>query len=511
MAKYGFYTVQLLSGNLRNLHNLRIDFRFVQPCVVYPIRRRETCYNTDSMSRLLPAELRMSAYRQLPAVDVLAQAAVLHLNGKRPAHALLVETARSVLIEAREAIARGAVPPEQVQLVERVVQQVTQAAQPSLRTVINATGVIIQTNLGRAPLSAAALAAMQSVGAGYSNLEYDLVAGERGSRSVHLETLLCQLTGAEAALAVNNNAAAIYLVLISLAAGREVIVSRGQAVEIGGGFRIPAVLRQSGATLVEVGTTNRTYASDYAAACNPQTALLMRIHTSNFRLTGFVHETPLAEMVQVAHQHSVAVLDDLGSGTLLPTAPHGLAPEPTVQESVAAGADLITFSGDKLLGGPQAGIIVGSRALIGHLKQHPLARAMRLDKTTIAGLEATLQSYRSGRALEEIPVWRMISAPTAQVQQRAQQLVQAVNLPMVSVVACQSAIGGGSLPGETLPSFALALTTEQPDELAQALRNGNPAIIGRIHQGQLLLDLRTVQPHEEPALTQAIWGLRAGG
>ena len=450
----------------------------------------------------------MSAYRQLPAVDVLANAAALHLNGNRPAHALLVATARSVLAEAREAIAGGAVPPEQVQLVERVVQQITQAAQPSLRTVINATGVIIQTNLGRAPLSAAALAAMQSVGAGYSNLEYDLVAGERGSRSVHLETL-CQLTGAEAALAVNNNAAAIYLVLIALAAGREVIISRGQAVEIGGGFRIPAVLRQSGAILVEVGTTNRTYASDYAAACSPQTALLMRIHTSNFRLTGFVHETPLAEMVQVARQHSVAVVDDLGSGTLLPTAPHGLAPEPTVQESVAAGADLVTFSGDKLLGGPQAGIIVGSRALIGQLKQHPLARAMRLDKTTIAGLEATLQSYRSGHALEEIPVWRMISAPAEQVQQRAQQLAQAIDLPMVSVVACQSAIGGGSLPGETLPSFALALTTEQPDELVRTLRNDTPAIIGRIHQGQVLLDLRTVQPHEEAALVAAIRGLRA--
>jgi L-seryl-tRNA(Ser) seleniumtransferase len=281
-----------------------------------------------------------------------------------------------------------------------------------------------------------------------------------------------------------------------------VIISRGQAVEIGGGFRIPDVLRQSGATLVEVGTTNRTYASDYAAAIGERTALLLRVHTSNFRLVGFVHETSLADLAALGQERAIPVLDDLGSGTLLPTAAYGLNPEPTVGESVAAGADLVTFSGDKLLGGPQAGLIVGRRALIEQLKRHPLARALRIDKATIAGLEATLLSYLRGAAMREIPIWQMISAPLEQVQQRAVRLIEQIGAG--KLVACASAIGGGSLPGDTLPSAAIGLAVRNPDSLAKRLRLGNPAIVARIENHHVLLDLRTILPMQEAAVVGAV-------
>jgi L-seryl-tRNA(Ser) seleniumtransferase len=443
-----------------------------------------------------------SAYRQLPAVETLVQAIQRRANGDAPPHDLLVDAARAELEAARRAIAAGAAAPDIEHLTDAALARSRSVIQPSLRPLINATGVIIQTNLGRAPLSEAALRAMREVGVGYSNLEYDLAAGERGSRAAHLAGLLCRLTGAQAALAVNNNAAAIYLALSALAHGREVIISRGQAVEIGGGFRIPDVLRQSGATLVEVGTTNRTYARDYAAAISPQTALLMRIHTSNFKLSGFVHETPLGDMAEVARAHSLAVLDDLGSGTLLPTAPYGLAPEPTVQESLAAGADLVTFSGDKLLGGPQAGLIVGRAELIVRLRSHPLARALRVDKTTLAGLEATLLAYLNGRATSDIPVWRMIAAAPEMLRARAERIAAAIG-GRATVLACASAVGGGSLPGETLPSFAVALGGA-PDDLARYLRQCTPPIIGRIADGQLLLDVRTVLEEQEETLISVI-------
>ncbi len=465
----------------------------------------------------------MSDYRDLPSVERLVQAVQAQAGAMQFRRELLVQAARSTLAVARAELRarqangspandseRDATSPVLQRLVDEVLQRLAALISPSLRPVINATGVIIQTNLGRAPLSQAALAAMQDVGAGYSNLEYDLAAGERGSRTTHLNTLLCQLSGAEAALVVNNNAAAIYLALIVLAAGREVVVSRGQAVEIGGGFRIPDVLRQSGATLVEVGTTNRTYARDYAAAISERTALLLRVHTSNFRLQGFVHETSLAEMVAVGQAHQVPVLDDLGSGTLLPTRPYGLAAEPTVQESVAAGADLVTFSGDKLLGGPQAGLIVGRARLVEQLKRHPLARALRIDKTTIAGLHATLLAYLRGTALEEIPVWRMIATPLDQLQTRAAALAARLTdagCP-ATVQPCESAVGGGSLPGETLPSRAVALAStdmRQPlDALAAALRTSQPAIVARIANEQLLFDLRTVQPEQDDMLYTCI-------
>jgi L-seryl-tRNA(Ser) seleniumtransferase len=465
----------------------------------------------------------MITLRDLPSVDRLVQVVQAQPDSVDLPHDLLVQAARAEVEALRERLrqqlpqeafpAKGAESPAAAvlaQLAHSVRERLAALMQPTLRPVINATGVIIQTNLGRAPLSAAALAAMQTVGRGYANVEYDLERGQRGSRTVHLGALLQQLTGAPAVLVVNNNAAALYLALSALAAGREVIVSRGQAVEIGGGFRIPDVLRQSGATLVEVGTTNRTYARDYATAITAQTSLLLRVHTSNFRLLGFVHETSLAAMVAVGREYAIPVLDDLGSGTLLPTAPYGLAPEPTVQESIAAGADLVTFSGDKLLGGPQAGLIVGRADLIEQLKRHPLARALRVDKTTIASLEATLLAYLRGRALEEIPVWQMIAAPLEQLQSRAVALVaRLADLTHAEVVPCASAVGGGSLPGETLSSVAVALKPGQPtnwtpDTLARQLRAGHPSVIARVADAQLLLDLRTVLPDQDDTLAQCL-------
>ena len=448
------------------------------------------------------------AFRDLPSVDRLIQAARLQLDGA-VGHALLRETVRSELTATRAAL-RSATPIDISldALIARVHARLRRELTPSLRPVINATGVIIQTNLGRAPLSVAAIHAMARVGASYSNLEYDLGQGQRGSRSEHLEGLLTRLSGSEAALAVNNNAAAVYLALITLAAGREVVIARGQAVEIGGGFRIPDLLRQSGAILVEVGTTNRTYAHDYAAALNTRSALLLRVHSSNFRLVGFVHETPLEEMVAVGREHSVPVLDDLGSGTLIPTSQFGLAPEPTVQESIRAGADLVTFSGDKLLGGPQAGLIVGRRTLVEQLRRHPLARALRVDKSTIAGLEATLTSYLHGRATEEIPVWRMIAALQDRLRERAVAL--ATQLDRLGLHAepcpCQSTVGGGSLPGETLASFGVRVNPglQGADALAAELRRGTPAIVMRINEGQLLFDLRTVDPEEETVVIERL-------
>lgn len=423
-------------------------------------------------------------------------------------HELIRDAARAMLAQARAAIAAGSPPPSLPALAAAVHAELATNFAPSLRPLINATGVVIQTNLGRAPLSAAARAAMQAVGAGYSNLEYDLAAGERGSRHVHLESLLVRLTGAEAALVVNNNAAAVYLALIALAAGREVIVSRGQAVEIGGGFRIPDVLRASGATLVEVGTTNRTYARDYEAAITERTALILRVHASNFRLIGFVHEPELAELAEVAHKHGLPLLNDLGSGTLIDTRQFGLQAEPTVQASVAAGADLVTFSGDKLLGGPQAGIIAGRRDLVGQLRRHPLARALRVDKGTIAGLAATLHSYLRGAALREIPVWQLISTPVAELQRRAEAMAATLVAAGLSAraIACESAIGGGSLPGATQPSAGVALVpaTGTATALAARLRAGDPPVVARIVDEQVVCDLRSVFPAEDATLSEAL-------
>jgi len=345
---------------------------------------------------------------------------------------------------------------------------------------------------------------MQQAGRGYSNLEFDLEVGKRGSRYVHAEELLCRLTGAEAALLVNNNAGAVLLTLSCLARDRQVIISRGQLVEIGGGFRIPDVMAQSGAQLIEVGTTNRTYIRDYEAALSENTGALMRVHSSNFRVRGFTHEASLAELVELAHQHNLPVFDDLGSGTLLDTQIYGLTHEPTIQESVQAGADIITFSGDKLLGGPQAGIIVGKADLIAQLKRFPLTCALRVDKTTIAGIQANLLHYLRGEAERAVPVWRMISATLDELAERAETLVEKVG-PVGGhweIVEGRSAVGGGSLPDETLPAFLLSIPVTE--EQAAMLRTGCPAVVARIQQDRLLIDLRTVLPEQEDQLAQRL-------
>lgn len=449
--------------------------------------------------------------RALPSVEsVLQEQRVRTLLSIYP-RSLVVDAIRQAIQAARPSASAGA-PPTRDALIASAAAVLQARLRPSLRPVINATGVILHTNLGRAPLSQAALEEMVACARGYSSLEYDLEAGARGSRHDHVLSLLQHLTGAEAALVVNNNASAVLLALATLAAGREVVISRGQLVEIGGGFRIPDVLRQSGARLVEVGTTNRTYTADYAAALTDSTALILRVHASNFRVTGFVHSPPLEELVRLAHEAGLLLVDDLGSGSLLPTERYGLAHEPMVQESVAAGADLVCFSGDKLLGGPQAGIIVGRQAPIAQLRQHPLTRALRPDKATLAGLRATLLHYVQGEAEQAVPVWRMIAAPAAEIEHRAQRLAAALGSARVEVVGTQATVGGGSLPGETLPSWALALRPEPSssvEALAAGLRRRSRPIVGRIADGRLLLDLRTVDPSQDDELLAAVRTLLA--
>jgi L-seryl-tRNA(Ser) seleniumtransferase len=450
-----------------------------------------------------------SAYRGLPSVDrLLADSRVGALTGEYGTPTV-TDLVRQHLDDLRRAIAAGRPCPTFDEIASSLVERASSTLAPSLRPVINATGVIIHTNLGRAPLSDDALAAMAAVGRGYSNLEFDLEEGERGSRFVHLETLLCRLIGAEAAIAVNNNASALLLALSALTQGREVIISRGQLVEIGGGFRIPDVMRQSGARLVEAGTTNRTYLHDYEEAIGQETAALMRVHTSNFRLTGFTHSVPLAELAALAHQRSLLLFDDLGSGCLLDTRPFGLAAEPTPQESLAAGADLVFFSGDKLLGGPQAGIVVGRQDLVSILRRHPMARAVRLDKTSIAGLAATLLHYLRGEAVTKVPVWRMIATPLPDLERRAHRwarVCRRAGLP-ARVVEGRSMVGGGSLPEESLPTSLLALGGEgslDVEALARRLREGEPPVVARIERDTLLLDPRTVDPRQDRTMLKAL-------
>lgn len=446
-----------------------------------------------------------TSFRALPSVDrLLADPRLQELAGVY-GQQRVTDRARRALDAARAAIADGGEAPAGDALAQQVAAALTADLASGLRPVINATGVIIHTNLGRAPLSPAALEAMQAAARGYSNLEYDLEAGERGSRHVHIERLVTELTGAEAAMVVNNNASAVLLGLSAVAAGKEVIVSRGQAVEIGGGFRIPDVLRQSGAHLVEVGTTNRTYIDDYDAALTHESAGFLRVHSSNFRVIGFTHSVELPELAELARRRGVLLLDDLGSGCLLDTTRYGLAREPMVQESVAAGADLVFFSGDKLLGGPQAGIIAGKKVHVDRLKRHPLARAVRIDKLSLAGLTATLQHFLRGDATAQVPVWRMIATPIEELERRAGAWAGQLG---GRVIDGRSMIGGGSLPEESLPSRVVALDeTTLPasaEAVAAALRHGDPAVVVRIEHGQLLIDPRTVLPDDEAALLQCV-------
>ena len=440
--------------------------------------------------------------RALPAVDTLIQSqtgvALIAQYGRSAA----LDALRAALERARQQLRAGEVVTYDAgSLLDAAAVTLHSAFRPSLRPVINATGVIIHTNLGRAPLSDAAQQAIVAVASGYSTLEYDLAEGGRGSRLVHAETALCALTGAEAALVVNNNAAALVLILSALAKNREVIISRGQLIEIGGGFRVPEVMEQGGARLVEVGTTNRTRAADYETAISPETGLLLRAHPSNFKQIGFVETVSLETMARIAHDRGLLLVDDLGSGALLDTAQFALEHEPTVQESLAAGADLVAFSGDKLLGGPQAGIIVGSEPLIAQLKQHPLARAIRADKLTLAALAATLDHYRREEAIARVPVWAMIARPMAELEARAMTWAGEVG---GQVIAGESTVGGGSLPGASLPTALLALDPPDADGFMGRLRAADPPVIASLRDDHVMFDPRTVLPGQDSDLLQAI-------
>ena len=444
----------------------------------------------------------MSELRSLPSVDkfLVSERALVMIE--RYGRGLTTGAIREVLDDIRSGHTVDKPVPDQDTIADRVSARLQTWAAPTLIPVINATGVIIHTNLGRAPLSIESLQAMSDAGSGYSNLEFTLADGKRGSRYDHASQLINRLTGAEAALVVNNNAAAVLLVLSALAARRRVVISRTQLVEIGGGFRIPDVMKQSGAKLVEIGATNRVHLADYEKALQEQPVrLVFSAHQSNFRIVGFSTEPDRREIAELSHVFEVPYIEDLGSGTLLDTAPFGLTHEPTVQESLAAGVDLVTFSGDKLLGGPQAGIIAGRADLMKKIKKHPLARAVRADKTTYAGLSATLLHYLKGEALEKIPVWRMISQPTDVIRQRAERWQTSLdNRFKTGLIEGTSTIGGGSLPGEVLPTTLLAIVTGSPDRLMSDLRSCSPPIIARTQDGRVLLDPRTVLDFQESIL-----------
>jgi L-seryl-tRNA(Ser) seleniumtransferase len=444
--------------------------------------------------------------RKLPSVERLLQSPEIQECIRDRGRPLVLLCTRRVMDEARQDIGAGKPCPPLQTLLDRVLVDVETTGQPTLRRVINGTGVIIHTNLGRAPLSDDSRAAIGLVAQGYSNLEYDLAEGSRGSRYAHAEESLRLLTGAGGGLLVNNNAGALLLVLSALASGKEVPISRGQLIEIGGGFRIPEVMEQSRARLVEVGTTNRTHARDYESAITEETALLMHVHYSNFKVLGFAQQVALSKLVEIAGQHGLLVIEDLGSGCLLDTSKYGLSHEPTVQEAIAQGADLVCFSGDKLLGGPQAGVIVGRADLVSSLKRHPLARALRVDKATIAGIQATLLHYQKQEAIEKVPVWQMISQGVDEIQARAESWRKNLSTLRVNVevIPGLSTVGGGSLPGETLPTRLVALSLDSPDRFAHRLRTGDPAVVGRIEGGQFILDPRTILPREEQDLLYAV-------
>ncbi len=451
-----------------------------------------------------------SSFRHLPSVDKLLSEERLRTLQENYPRELIVAVVRRHLEGERLAIASGSPCPSTQEIVDSIWAEVGTLMSPSLCPVINASGVLLHTNLGRAALSREAIAAMDGVAGGYCNLEFDLDRGRRGSRHSHLERLLCQLTGAEAALVVNNNASAVLLALTALAKRKEVIISRGQAVEIGGGFRIPDVMRQSGAKLVEVGTTNCTYLRDYEEAISPRTAALMRVHSSNFRLMGFTNMVSLEELVSLGKGYHLPVFDDLGSGCLLDTTRFGLSAEPTLMESISAGASLVFSSGDKLMGGPQAGVIIGEAELIGRLKKHPLQRAVRIDKVRLAGLVATLVHYLAGEAISKVPVWRMIATPLGEIEQRASSWARVLG-GLARVVEGETMVGGGSLPGGTLPTSLVAVggagKRGQPNvaqTLSQLLRGQKIPVIGRISGRVLLLDPRSVLPEDDEIVLKAL-------
>ena len=448
-----------------------------------------------------------SNFKFLPSVERVLSEDRIETLMKTYSREVVADLVRSEINTARQTILEGYAAPD----FDRIIQAIEESAQTNWREwpthVINATGVILHTNLGRAPLSEEATNAARRAALGYSDLELDLSTGRRGSRQAHISNLMAEVTGAEAAIVVNNNASALMLGLAALAKGKEVIVSRGEAVEIGGGFRVPDVLRQSGATLVEVGTTNRTYAGDFEDAITENTGAILAVHASNFKVMGFTHAPELSELVEIGASHGVTILHDLGSGCLLDTSAFGIAHEPMPQESVQAGVGLGFFSGDKLLGGPQAGIIAGKREFIDIVSRHPLARAVRIDKMSMAALAATVLHYIKGEALEKVPIWRMIAMPKSEAATIAERWQGKIG-NAASVESTLSTIGGGSLPGETIDSWALAIDCRNrsggAEALAKALRESDTPVIGRIEDERLLLDPRTVLPGEEDRLLSAV-------
>jgi L-seryl-tRNA(Ser) seleniumtransferase len=455
--------------------------------------------------------------RSIPGIDRLLKTSDAAWLTAQYGHDLAVQALRDALDQVRDDIRAGAAKvPGHETIVRHAAALLDAWVTPAPRRVINASGVIIHTNLGRAPLSDASIEAMVSVAQGYSNLEYDLVQGARGSRSDHLTALLARLTGAEAAFVVNNNAAATILALAALAGadrdhpdGRGVVISRGQLVEIGGGYRMPDVMRHSGARMIEVGTTNRTHLFDYQNALDSDVALIMRVHHSNYTILGFTAEPELAELAELARSASVLLVDDIGSGALLDTTEYGLGAEPMVQHSIAAGADLVMFSGDKLLGGPQAGILVGRAEVIRRLRRHPLARAVRPDKLCLAALSATLAHYLKGEAPAKVPIWRMIAMSQEEITSQASRwrgVLEQAGLTC-DLISGQSAIGGGSLPGQMLPTTLLAVRVRSPEEAAALLRQRSVPVVVRREGQHVLVDPRTVLPRDEQDLLAALCDL----
>jgi len=447
----------------------------------------------------------MTSLRNLPSVEQLLQVSTdLIQSYGRP---LTLQALRASLDDVRERFKLNPdlALPSIEEILYRAASHLSVWTQPTLIPAINATGVIIHTNLGRAPLSKATIAAMSTIAQGYSNLEYDLDKGKRGSRLIHAESVLRKLTGAEAAVVVNNNASAVLLTLAALSSRKRAIIARSQLVEIGGGFRVPDVMKQSGAKLVEVGTTNRVHLRDYEEALSEPTGVVMRAHRSNFKIIGFTEEPDIKDIVEVAHKAGVPVVDDLGSGSFIDTAKYGLVHEPTVQETLFAGVDVVTFSGDKLLGGPQAGIIVGRKDLIAKIKKHPLARAVRADKVALAGITATLLHYLKDEAEREIPIWQMSSMEREQVKVRVEAWRDA--LGQGDVIESESTVGGGSLPGESLPTWVLAMDVKSPDKFMAKLRASDPPIIARTENDRVLLDPRTVLPELDETLLSILKSL----
>jgi L-seryl-tRNA(Ser) seleniumtransferase len=451
----------------------------------------------------------MSGLSSLPSVERLLQTEDIGELVRKHGRPLTVDAVRLALDEIRQQVRAGtdeAIPGMQA-ILSRTQSHISRWERSSIQPVINATGVILHTNLGRAPLSNAAIEAMSRAARGYSNIEFDLATGKRGTRLLHAEAILQKLLNVEAAMVVNNNASAVLLALSALASRKRVVIARSQLVEIGGGFRVPDVMRQSGAKLVEVGTTNKVRLADYQEAFQRDDDLAMHVHRSNFKIVGFTEEPSLSELADMAHAAGRLLVDDLGSGAILDTARYGLAHEPTVQESIAAGADLVCFSGDKLLGGPQAGIIVGRADLLHKIRRHPLARAVRADKVCLAGLTATLAHYLRSEAESEIPIWSMICMSLQETQRRARLWAQEVGNG--EVLESESTIGGGSLPGETLRTHVLALTSNKPDRLLAQLRTQEPPIIARVEEKHVLLDPRTVLVEQDPDVIRGLRGALA--